>query len=121
MIELPVTGTTKGRTGASSPVLLGLLGLVGFAVLLEVLPRIGVLPAEYFPPTSEIGSALVDQFRRPEFWLAFRQTLTTWITGLSIAYVAGVVLGAGHRVGAAAPAADCVDHRVPAANPVASR
>jgi ABC-type nitrate/sulfonate/bicarbonate transport system permease component len=93
MIELPVTGAAKGRTGASSPVLLGVLGLLGFAALLEVLPRLGVLPSAYFPPTSEIGSALVDQFGRPEFWLAFRQTLTTWITGLSIAYVAGVLLG----------------------------
>ena len=36
------------RTGAPSPVLLGLAGLVGFAALFEVLPRTGIVKPEYF-------------------------------------------------------------------------
>jgi len=37
---------------------LGLVGLLILVLLVEILPRIGVLPREYFPPSSEIGSAL---------------------------------------------------------------
>jgi ABC-type nitrate/sulfonate/bicarbonate transport system permease component len=76
-----------------SPVLLGLLGLVGFAGLFEALPRLGVLRAEYFPPTSIIAGAIVDEAGRPVFWTALRDTLITWATGLVIAVVGGVALG----------------------------
>jgi ABC-type nitrate/sulfonate/bicarbonate transport system permease component len=85
-------GAKSSGTGVS-PVLLGILGLVGFAALLEILPRIGVLPREYFPPTSSMLSALREQLGRPEFWTAFGQTLQTWATGLLIATAGGVVLG----------------------------
>lgn len=87
------TVTTRSRTGAGSSVLLGLLGLLGFAGLLEVLPRIGVVPQRYFPPTSTIVRALVEQTQRPAFWTAFGDTLRTWSLGLLIAVAAGVVLG----------------------------
>jgi ABC-type nitrate/sulfonate/bicarbonate transport system permease component len=87
------TGTTTlGRAGRS-PALLGLAGLVGFAGLLELLPRLGVLPAEYFPPTSVIAAALRDEAARPGFWPAVAGTAVTWLTGLGLAVVAGVVLG----------------------------
>jgi ABC-type nitrate/sulfonate/bicarbonate transport system permease component len=81
------------RVGASSPALLGLLGLVGFAALFEVLPRLDVLNPDYFPPTSAIASAIGEQVQRAEFWSAFTDTLRTWATGLAIAVVAGTVLG----------------------------
>jgi ABC-type nitrate/sulfonate/bicarbonate transport system permease component len=58
-----------------------------------VLPRAGVLPAEYFPPTSTIAGALVDEFGRAGFWRAMLGTVTTWLIGLGIAVVAGIVLG----------------------------
>lgn len=83
----------SGRTGAPSSVLLGLVGLVAFGGLLELLPRIGALPAEYFPPSSTILDSLVEQVQRPVFWTAFADTLQTWATGLAIAVVAGVVIG----------------------------
>ena len=68
-------------------------GLVGFGALLEVAPRIGVVPARYAPPTSEILAALAQQAGRGGFWLALGDTLRTWITGLAIAVAAGVALG----------------------------
>jgi ABC-type nitrate/sulfonate/bicarbonate transport system permease component len=87
-----VSATPRRRAG-QQPALLGLVGLLLFGLLLEVLPRVGVLPAEYFPPTSKIASALVDEFGRAGFWQAVLGTVTTWLIGLAIAVVAGIVLG----------------------------
>jgi len=86
------SGTAPGRAGFP-PALLGGLGLVGFAALIEVLPRIGVLPRDYFPTTSTIAAALGRLVTQKAFWVAFGQTLLTWSIGLLIAVVAGVVLG----------------------------
>jgi ABC-type nitrate/sulfonate/bicarbonate transport system permease component len=73
--------------------LLGAAGLVLFGLLLEVLPRAGVLPAEYYPPTSRIARALVDELGRGPFWRAVLGTVSTWLIGLAIAVAAGIVLG----------------------------
>lgn len=73
--------------------LLGVAGLLGFGLLLELAPRAGIVPARYAPPTSEILGALADQTGRPEFWRALGDTLRTWATGLAIAVAAGVLLG----------------------------
>jgi NitT/TauT family transport system permease protein len=81
------------RRAGQSPALLGLLGLVLFGLLLEVLPRIGVLPAAYFPPTSRIARALVEQLGRAAFWQAVLGTVVTWLIGLAVAVVAGILLG----------------------------
>jgi ABC-type nitrate/sulfonate/bicarbonate transport system permease component len=74
-------------------VLLGLAGLVGFGVLLEIAPRVGLVPARYAPPTSDILTTLWQQVRRGEFWTAVGDTLVTWLLGLLIAIVAGVAVG----------------------------
>jgi ABC-type nitrate/sulfonate/bicarbonate transport system permease component len=93
----PVAGTAAGprsrRRRGVPQALLGLSGLLVLVLLVEILPRIGVLPREYFPPSSEIGKALVDQVQTPEFWTAVGNTLEGWAIGLAIASVAGVVLG----------------------------
>lgn len=73
--------------------LLGIAGLLGFAGLLEVLPRAGVVPDRYAPPTSQIIAALGDAMRQERFWVALVDTLRTWAMGLAIAVVAGIVLG----------------------------
>lgn len=74
-------------------VLLGLAGLAGFGLLLEIAPRIGLIPARYAPPTSEILGTLAEQLRRGEFWSAVGDTVRTWLLGLLIAIVLGVALG----------------------------
>jgi ABC-type nitrate/sulfonate/bicarbonate transport system permease component len=73
--------------------LLGLAGLVGFGLLWEVLPRLKVLPRQYFPPASAAAGALADEMRQAGFWHALAGTVSTWLIGLAIAALAGVVLG----------------------------
>jgi ABC-type nitrate/sulfonate/bicarbonate transport system permease component len=73
--------------------LLGVAGLVAFAGLVEVVPRVGLVSPNYLPPTSRILSALVEVVQTAPFWAAFGNTLRTWATGLVIAAVAGVAVG----------------------------
>jgi ABC-type nitrate/sulfonate/bicarbonate transport system permease component len=90
----PVTPAVPTEGGwRLPPALLGLVGLVGFAALLEVVPRLGLVSTRYLPPTSRIATALIEQARRPQFWQACVDTLRTWALGLAIAVVAGVVAG----------------------------
>jgi ABC-type nitrate/sulfonate/bicarbonate transport system permease component len=74
-------------------VVLGLSGLLGLGVLVEVLPHTGLVRAHDLPPTSRIIGALVEQAGRSQFWLALWDTVRTWILGLAIAVAAGVLLG----------------------------
>ena len=75
MTTLPVAGKTTGRTGATSPVLLGLArpGRVRRAARGAAADR-RASPAEYFPPTSRIAGALWRAVGPPGFWVAFGQT-----------------------------------------------
>jgi ABC-type nitrate/sulfonate/bicarbonate transport system permease component len=75
------------------PLLLGAAGLAAFAALLEVLPRLGVLRAEHFPPLSVTARALAEQAGRAGFWSAVLGTVTTWLLGLAIAVAAGIAAG----------------------------
>ncbi|MET9969296.1 ABC transporter permease [Streptomyces sp. NPDC006356] len=77
---------------AATP-LRGAAGLVGLAVLLEVLPHTGLVSADYLPPASEMGRALWRLLAQEAFWTAFGDTLTGWGIGLAVAVVAGVAAG----------------------------
>jgi ABC-type nitrate/sulfonate/bicarbonate transport system permease component len=81
----------RGRGGRS--VLLGVAGLVGFALLLEVAPRVGLVDRAALPPTSAVLAALVDELGTAAFWQALGETMTAWALGLSIASVAAVAVG----------------------------
>jgi ABC-type nitrate/sulfonate/bicarbonate transport system permease component len=76
-----------------NPALLGLAGLAGLLVLVEVLPRLGLVDERYLPPASAIAAALGDEVTTAAFWQAVGDTLTGWALGLAIAVAAGVVLG----------------------------
>jgi len=88
----PTTPDRQWTFGASS-LLLGTLGLASLVALFEALPRLGLLPNRFFPTSSQIGSALVDQLRQPGFWTALVDTVQGWALGLLIASFAGIVFG----------------------------
>jgi ABC-type nitrate/sulfonate/bicarbonate transport system permease component len=88
----PATGPAR-RTRSPRSLLLGLLGLLGFALLLELLPRLGVVDRAALPPTSEILRALVDVLGTASFWTALGETMRAWAIGLTIASVAAIAVG----------------------------
>ncbi len=72
---------------------LGAAGLAGFLVLGEVVPRLGLVEQEYFPPVSRIAEALATEIGDAAFRTALGDTLTGWALGLAIAVAAGIVVG----------------------------
>ncbi|MBE1879003.1 ABC transporter permease [Myceligenerans pegani] len=72
---------------------LGAAGILTFLAVLEAVPRSGLVDARFLPPTSQITAALAERLRGGDLWVALGQTLTTWVIGLAISLVAGVVLG----------------------------
>ena len=72
---------------------LGLIGIVVFLGLWELMPALGVVQARYLPPASEVIAALVTDLGLTAFWVAVGDTLLAWAIGLAIAVVAALVLG----------------------------
>jgi ABC-type nitrate/sulfonate/bicarbonate transport system permease component len=70
-----------------------ILGVAGFVALLEVVPRLGLVPRAYLPPLSRILVALGHEGRESAFWVALGDTARTWAVGLAIAVGAGLVAG----------------------------
>lgn len=73
--------------------LLGVAGLAGVGLLLELLPRVGVVSERYLPPTSRILGELFDRAQSRLLWDAVFNTLGTWLIGLAIAVGAALVVG----------------------------
>jgi ABC-type nitrate/sulfonate/bicarbonate transport system permease component len=71
----------------------GAAGLAGLLLLVELLPRLGLVEARYLPPTSRIATALGAEASTSEFWRALGDTLVAWAAGLLIAVLAGVLAG----------------------------
>jgi ABC-type nitrate/sulfonate/bicarbonate transport system permease component len=73
--------------------LLGVVGLLAFALAQEVVPRALRLPADVLPPLSAIMTALGAESRTAGFWQALGDTVLQWALGLGIAVVVGVSAG----------------------------
>jgi ABC-type nitrate/sulfonate/bicarbonate transport system permease component len=61
--------------------------------LFELLPRVGLLPENHFPPISQTLGTLVEQLGESRFWEAVGNTLQGWALGLGIAAVLAIPLG----------------------------
>ena len=71
----------------------GLGGLAALVALVELLPRAGLVSADYLPPASRIFAALADEAATAGFWIAVRDTLLAWAVGLALAVAAGILAG----------------------------
>lgn len=83
----------RRRPVGDQRILLGAVGVLGLIALAEILPRVGLVNPRYLPPFSEIVPALIERLQTAVFWQALADTLVTWAIGVSVALVAGVVLG----------------------------
>ncbi|WP_404289070.1 ABC transporter permease [Glutamicibacter arilaitensis] len=72
---------------------LGLIGIVVFLGIWELLPTLGIVQAAYLPPASEVLLTLVQDFLLTAFWVAVGETMLAWFIGLLAAVVLALVLG----------------------------
>jgi ABC-type nitrate/sulfonate/bicarbonate transport system permease component len=67
--------------------------VVGVLALFDVLPRVGLLPRDHFPPISETLATLAEQLGEGSFWEAVANTLQGWALGLGIAAALAIPIG----------------------------
>ena len=85
----------RARTGVSDTPgwVFGVAGLLVFAVILELVPRLGMVDARYLPPVSDMLGSLARIAAGGGFWVGLGETVLTWGIGLGIALIAGVGCG----------------------------
>ncbi|MER7362046.1 ABC transporter permease [Nonomuraea wenchangensis] len=71
----------------------GLVGLGGLLLLLEAVPRLGLVDERFLPPASRVLATLAAELGTPELWAALGATLRGWALGLAIAFAAAVAAG----------------------------
>jgi ABC-type nitrate/sulfonate/bicarbonate transport system permease component len=67
--------------------------VLGVLVLFDLLPRLGLIPSESFPPISKTLRTLANQLTDGDFWTAVWNTLEGWALGLGIAAALAIPLG----------------------------
>ena len=103
MAQRSETGSESRARPIGEVALLPLLGIVVVVAVLELAPRVGVLPRSSFPPASEVFAVLADMLRTAELWAAIGHTLSAWARAMAIATLVAVPLGlaiGASRVGA---------------------
>ncbi|MFY1615995.1 ABC transporter permease [Micromonospora sp. WMMD736] len=76
-------------------VLLGATGLLGFLVVWQLVPTLGLVDPQYLPYATDVLGWLIQELRDLAFWRRLSLTMTSWAIGLTLATVAAVVLGTG--------------------------
>lgn len=87
---------SAGRSTRASGVpnyVFGIGGAVLMLLVLEILSRTEVLNPSFLPPVTKMFVALGRLLATGGFWSALAHTVLTWVLGLGISFVAGVVLG----------------------------
>ncbi|MEO8528186.1 MAG: ABC transporter permease [Pseudolysinimonas sp.] len=75
------------------PLLLGTSGVLAFLGIWEIASRLNWVNAKYVPPATETLARLGGFLSNPHYWDMVGNTLLTWAWGMSMATVAGIVLG----------------------------
>lgn len=79
---------------ATSPVVIrGLLGVVGFVILLEIISRSGLIQTSFLPPFSEVLWKSVTLWGSEQFRADVFATILTYFLGMLISIVIAVPLG----------------------------
>lgn len=73
--------------------LLGATGILGFLVVWQLVPTLGILNPQYFPYATDVIAQIATDMSDLEFWRNVGRTLTSWFLGLVIATVLATALG----------------------------
>ncbi|WP_435148993.1 ABC transporter permease [Micromonospora aurantiaca (nom. illeg.)] len=74
-------------------ILLGTAGLLGFLVVWQLIPTLGLVDPDYLPYATDVFGRLAQEVRDLAFWRRVRLTMTSWAIGLTVATLAAVALG----------------------------
>ncbi|MGC4898844.1 ABC transporter permease [Micromonospora echinospora] len=74
-------------------ILLGAVGLLGFLVVWQLIPTLGLVDPHYLPYATDVFGRLAQEVRDLAFWRRVRLTMTSWAIGLTVATLAAVALG----------------------------
>ena len=74
-------------------ILLGAVGLLGFLVVWQLIPTLGLVDPHDLPYATDVFGRLVQEVRDLAFWRRLRLTMTSWAIGLALATLAAVALG----------------------------
>ncbi|MFG1738463.1 ABC transporter permease [Micromonospora chalcea] len=74
-------------------ILLGAVGLLGFLVVWQLIPALGLVDPHYLPYATDVFGRLAEEVRDLAFWRRVRLTMTSWAIGLTVATLAAVALG----------------------------
>jgi len=95
----PAERTTRipfSQTKISTPVL-GLVGILAFTLVWELVSRLEIVNPTYLPPFSTVAVTVVDvvfgEQYRTQFWTALGNTMLGWSVGLLISLVLGILAG----------------------------
>jgi ABC-type nitrate/sulfonate/bicarbonate transport system permease component len=72
---------------------LGAAGLLGFLVVWQLVPALGLVDRQYLPYASDVGVRLWHEIEDLAFWRKLGLTVQAWAIGLAIASAAALVLG----------------------------
>ncbi len=84
---------TNRRWRALRKLVLGVAGLVGFLVIWQLVPTMGLVDAQDLPYVTDVLARLFTEIVDVAFWRRLGLTMSAWAMGLGIATVAAVVLG----------------------------
>jgi ABC-type nitrate/sulfonate/bicarbonate transport system permease component len=73
--------------------LLGAAGLLGFALVWQLIPALGLVDRQYLPYPTDVGARLGHEVIDLAFWRRLGLTMKAWAIGLAIASGAAIVSG----------------------------
>ena len=83
----------RQRLQSARVVLLGAAGILTFLAVWELAVRLSWVNASYVPPPTAVFSALGSFLLDRHYWEAVGNTMLTWVIGMVVATIAGIVLG----------------------------
>ena len=67
--------------------------MLGFLLVWQLVPTLGIIDPRFLPTATETVGQLVTNVTTGSFWNDIRDTMTAWALGLLIATVAAVIIG----------------------------